>query len=164
MSNGTFPVMRRSDRAVENLPDILAILEQCVVMRLAMTGPDGPYIVPVNFGYLLHSDQRLTLYFHGALQGRKRDMLDADPRVCFEVDCEHRLIAKEAACGYSYGYASAIGFGKARRLTESMEKAQGLSCLMARFDPAPSFVLDMEAMEKTAVYAIDVEHITGKRH
>ena len=53
-----------------------------------MTGTDGwPYVIPMNFGYTWDEDG-LTLYFHGGVKGKKIDSLGADPRICFELDCE----------------------------------------------------------------------------
>lgn len=155
--------MRRFDRAVTNLPDILAILDQCEVMRLGMSGPEGPYVVPLNFGYR-EKNGVVTIFFHCARAGRKADMLTADPRVCFEADCRHSLIAGDNPCAYSYGYESVIGFGRVRLLSDAATKAAGLSCLMARFSSAPVFEFELAILERAAVYALDVEHMAGKRH
>ncbi|MEA4970787.1 MAG: pyridoxamine 5'-phosphate oxidase family protein [Candidatus Pelethousia sp.] len=162
MPNAPHP-MRRAERAIATLPDIMAILEQCDALRLGLTGPEGPYVVPLNFGFE-EKDGSLTIFFHCAKAGRKADMLAADPRVCIEADCNHKLISGPKPCAYSFAYESVIGFGKARLLTEDADKAVGLSRIMARFSPAASFEFESAVLARTAVYAIDVEHITGKRH
>lgn len=162
MPNAPRP-MRRAERAVAALPDILAILDQCHALRLGLIGPEGPYVVPLNFGYE-EKEGALTIFFHCAKAGRKVDMLTVDPRVCFEADCNHKLISGNNPCAYSFGYESVIGFGKARLLTEDADKSAGLSRIMARFSPAPSFEFEPAVLARTAVYAIDVEHLTGKRH
>lgn len=43
--------MRRKDREVTEVATIKQIVAQCLVLRLAITQADYPYIVPVNFGY-----------------------------------------------------------------------------------------------------------------
>lgn len=155
--------LRRADRAATDLAAILAILDKCEVFRLGLTGPEGPYVVPLNFGYE-EKEGGLILYFHCAQAGRKADMLAADPRVCIEVDCSHKLISGEKPCAYSFGYESVIGFGKARLLADAAQKASGLSRIMAHFSDTPSFEFDPAILARTAVYAIDVEHITGKKN
>lgn len=162
MHESTPRSMRRSERGIFDLPGILAILDKCEVIRLGMTGPEGPYVVPLNFGYQ-EQDGKLTLYFHCAGAGRKAEMLKADPRVCFEADCGHRLIEGNNPCAYSFAYESVIGFGNARYL-EAAEKPAALSCIMARFSDAPSFAFEPAVLARTALYAIDVEHVTGKRN
>lgn len=159
-----YPPLRRPERAVTDLPGILPILEKCLVMRLGLSGPEGPYVVPLNFGYAVSPGGALTLYFHCAAEGRKVEMLKANPRVCFEADCEHRLIEGETPCKFSYGYESVIGFGQARPLTDPAEKAAGLRQIMARLSSAPSFAFDPAVLAQTSLYAIDVAHVAGKRH
>ncbi|MEA5060148.1 MAG: pyridoxamine 5'-phosphate oxidase family protein [Candidatus Pelethousia sp.] len=162
MSDFVSRPMRRFDRAVTGLQDMLAILEKSKVLHLGMTGPEGPYVVPLNFAYR-ESNGILTLFFHCAQSGKKVDMLAADDRVCFEVDCSHQLVEGTTACSYGYSYESVIGFGKARLLTDQKEKIDGLSALIMRFSQAEAFEFDPSVVERTAVYVIDVAHITGKR-
>ena len=155
--------LRRAERGVFDLPGILAILDKCEVMRLGMTSPEGPYVVPLNFGYE-EKEGKLILFFHCAQAGRKADMLALDPRVCFEADCCHRLMDGPNPCNYSFGYESVIGFGKARLLAEDAEKAAGLSCIMARFSNSPSFEFEPAVLDRTSLYAIDVKHVGGKKN
>ena len=163
MHNSVPHPMRKADQGVFNMPDIIAILNKCSVLHLGLTSPDGPYVVPLNFGYK-EQDGVLTVFFHCAKAGRKADMLAADPRVCFEADCNHNLISADTPCEYSFNYESVIGFGKARLLGEPEDKSIGLSCIMARFSSAPSFDFDADVLSRTSIYAIDVEHITGKKN
>lgn len=163
MHDSTPRPLRRPERGVNGLPGILAILDKCEVFRLGLTGPEGAYVVPLNFGYE-EKDSGLTLFFHCAQAGRKADMLAADPRVCFEADCGHKLIGGPTPCSYTFGYESVIGFGKARLLTQTADKAAALSRIMARFSAAPAFEFDAAVLARTSIYAIDVAHITGKRN
>jgi hypothetical protein len=73
--------MRRKDKAVSDASGINAIIEISMVCRLGLVDGDKPYIVPLSFGYQDH-----TLYFHGALKGRKIDLLKENPNVCVEFD------------------------------------------------------------------------------
>ena len=79
--------MRRTDREITDRAEMLAIMEKCQVCRLALRNGDYPYILPVNFG-MEEKDGQLVLYFHGAAEGTKYDLMAADPRASFEMDCE----------------------------------------------------------------------------
>ena len=103
MADTPYPPIRRKDRAMTDPAQLRRLLEQCQVMRLAMTGPQGPYVVPLNFGYVLGPDGRLQLFFHCAAQGRKIRLLEADPRVCFEMDCQHHRLRPGKGAAYARG-------------------------------------------------------------
>ena len=163
MAEISYPPMRRKDRAITDPAQLQQLLEQCQVMRLGMSGPQGPYVVPLNFGYKIQAASRLQLFFHCAAQGRKIQMIEADTRVCFEIDCDHRLVPGDVPCEYSYRYASVIGFGRARELRDPQEKEAGLSRVMARFAQGP-YYFDTGVLSRTRVFIIEVEHWAGKRH
>ena len=43
--------MRRSDREITDLSELLSIINNCKVIHLAMIGDGEPYLLPLNFGY-----------------------------------------------------------------------------------------------------------------
>lgn len=155
--------MRRADRAVTDPDTIEAILQANAVCRLALHDTPFPYIVPLNYGMERDGD-RFLLYFHCAREGRKLDLLRANPHAAFEVDGAHRLTGEGAtACRYSYAYESVIGEGVLTEVSGS-EKAVGLAALMRRLVPGETFTFDRAALEAVAVLRLDVRHITGKRN
>ena len=118
--------MRRHDREITDSREILSIVNECKVIRLAMLDEQGlPYIIPLNFGYRF-ADGVFTFYCHSAREGRKLELLRRDPRVSFEMDCRGELQSADHACGYGYYYASVIGSGTAE-LIEGAEKL-GIPC------------------------------------
>ena len=82
--------MRRKDREVSNTEDIKHIIEKCKVCHLAMVDKGLPYVVPLNFGYIVDGNS-LTLFFHSAKTGRKLDIFNENNAVCFEMVCEGKL-------------------------------------------------------------------------
>ena len=66
--------MRRTDRQVADEAGIRAILDRCQICRLALWDEEGPYIVPMSYGYRW-DEGGLKLYFHCAGEGRKLDAL-----------------------------------------------------------------------------------------
>ena len=121
--------MRRKDREVNEINELLPIIDQCKTCRIAMQDNAGIYIVPLNFGYIYENNQ-LVLYFHSAKEGRKIYTLKENSNVCFEMDCEHRLITGDTACKYSYSFKSIIGNGTAVFIDDAEEKKSALSILM----------------------------------
>lgn len=151
--------MRRKDREVarENLTEIM---EKCKVFRLGMVDGGQPYIVPLNFGYR-EKDGGLEIYFHCALEGRKVDILEKNPQVCFEMDCGHRLMTGETGCSYSYEYESIIGTGEAAILADDNEKAFALTAIM-KHQTGENFEFTTQQVKNVGVWKITVENISGK--
>ena len=153
--------MRRTDREVTDISEVRAILSRCRVCRLALNTGGAPYIVPMNFGFTLE-DGALTLYFHAAREGRKLDLLRADPRVGFELDREIGLIEGETACKYGFAYESVIGAGTARLVTDETEKCGALTAIMLA-QTGRAFSFTGEQTERVAVIAVRADSFTAKR-
>ena len=113
--------MRRTDRQVADEAGIRAILDRCQVCRLALWDEEGPYIVPMSYGYRW-DEGVLKLYFHCAGEGRKLDALRRDPRAAFEMDADYAVVGAESACGYTCTYRSVTGMGLLR-VVESPQEA-----------------------------------------
>ncbi len=175
--------MRRKDRQVTEQSEILAILNEVKVCRLAMVAEEGAYLVPLNFGYQLAAQgsdaafateglaQPLTLYFHSASTGRKIDALHKNPRVCFELDGAHALVESELLTDYTYRYQSIIGSGNARFVTDAdarmdamvaiVQHQSGISPEQIRAMPRDEHWMQEAVM---AVIAVDVQELAAKRH
>ena len=121
--------MRRKDREVTDPVQIREIVEKCKVCRIGLPEAEGVYIVPMNYGYRWEGDQ-LVLYFHGSREGKKMEMVRTNPAVGIEMDCDHELVEGRLACQHSYHYASIIGRGIAREITEPEEKLEALERIM----------------------------------
>ncbi|HPT87858.1 MAG TPA: pyridoxamine 5'-phosphate oxidase family protein [Bacillota bacterium] len=152
--------MRRKDREVTDKSELIKIIEECKVCRIAMQDRDGLYIVPMNFGYAFEEDT-LILYFHSAKEGRKVDALKENPEVCIEMDCGHALITGDSACKYSYYYKSIIGNGTAVVIDDIEEKKTALSALM-KHQTGREFSFDEKMVSAVAVFKIVVHQYSGK--
>jgi hypothetical protein len=73
--------MRRSDREITDRAELLRILAEARVCRVAMSDHDRPYLVPLAFA--LDGED---IVLHSARAGRKLDILRRNPAVCFEVE------------------------------------------------------------------------------
>jgi len=49
--------LRRKDREVTEIKELIQIIDQCKVCRIAIQDSAGLYIVPMNFGYAYENNQ-----------------------------------------------------------------------------------------------------------
>ena len=153
--------MRRCDREVKDQQGIADILTRCKVCRIAMQDDRGLYIVPVNFGYVFE-DGKLTLYFHGAREGRKAEALRERTPVAFEMDCDHRLTEGSLACEYSFSYSSITGSGTASFVDDFWDKQKALALLM-KHQTGKDFLFTRDEAEAVAVFAVMADTFSAKR-
>ena len=156
--------MRRKDREITNLDEVIDILEHTDVIRLAMNNGDYPYIVPVNFCYELTTNNQLIFYIHGAKVGTKVELLRQNPLLSFELDTGHQLITNEKACKYSFDYASVIGNGHATFIEEPTAKIAALQIIMNKFAPNKTFTITEGDVKPVVVIKITVHAYTAKKH
>jgi nitroimidazol reductase NimA-like FMN-containing flavoprotein (pyridoxamine 5'-phosphate oxidase superfamily) len=153
--------MRRKDREITDIEEIIAIIQKCAVCRLALFDQEYPYIVPLNFGYLRKKD-KLELYFHGANAGKKLSLINQNNKASFEMDCSHKLITAEKACDYTMEYESVMGTGTIEILGDG-EKIQALTQLMKQYSNDSSFEFDENHVKAVAVFKLVVNTLTAKR-
>jgi nitroimidazol reductase NimA-like FMN-containing flavoprotein (pyridoxamine 5'-phosphate oxidase superfamily) len=154
-------IMRRKDREVSSMDEIIKIIDKCKVCRIAMNDGSRPYIVPLNFGYEFENNA-LTLFFHSAAEGRKIDILKANNFVCFEADCSHALVESDIACRNGFLYESVIGEGRVAFIAEPAEKEHALNAIM-KHQCGRTFTFNKSSFENLTVYKIDVTSVSGKK-
>lgn len=149
--------MRKADREITDPAELEQWLKQASVVHLGLWDGEQVYVVPLNYGYRDHA-----LYLHSALEGRKIDILKANPRVCFSITVDQQVVVGEQACGWSTRFCSLFGYGSASFLEGREAKLEGLNALMAQFtDEPPQY--DEGALAKTAVIRVEITELTGKR-
>ncbi len=122
--------MRRKDREITRIEDILSIVDRAKVLRLGLFDDNFPYIVPLHFGYE-YAEGKLIFYMHSAKEGHKLDLIRRNQNVCIELDCDTELISGgDIPCSYSSSFASLIGRGLAEIVADEQEKVRGLYLLM----------------------------------
>ncbi len=154
--------MRKKDREITNKEELLGIIEKCDYCRVGFCYNDMPYIVPMNYGYTYEND-KLTLYFHSGLSGKKLEMIKLNNNVCFQMDCSCELVHNDIPCRYTMKFESIIGQGKIYILTEEQEKIEALQHVMKKY--APDKVFDFETKHARIILGLKlvVEEFTGKR-
>jgi nitroimidazol reductase NimA-like FMN-containing flavoprotein (pyridoxamine 5'-phosphate oxidase superfamily) len=153
--------MRRKDREIVDMNEILGIIKKCDVCSLAFFDKEYPYIIPLNFGYHNHDD-KIELYFHCAGVGKKLDLMKANPNVAFEMNCSRNLITGENACDYTMEFESVCGNGVAVILPEE-EKITALNYLMKQYSNKENFQYNENLVKRITVLKLTVHNISGKR-
>ncbi|MDR1095812.1 MAG: pyridoxamine 5'-phosphate oxidase family protein [Spirochaetaceae bacterium] len=155
--------MRRKDREITAVEEKLEIIAKNKVCRLGLARNNFPYIVPLNYGYSFENNT-LVLYFHGAAEGKKMDIIKENSNACFEIDFEGGLIESENPCSFGYTFKSVIGFGQITMLSSMEEKTAGLNKIMSHQTGKETvWNFPEEALRNMAVYKMAVEEFTGKQ-
>ena len=155
--------MRRADREIQNIKDIIQVMEKCDVCRLALNDNDYPYILPLNFGMQTENEQ-IILYFHGANKGKKYELIAKDNRASFEMDCSHNFVTRMSneSCSCTMEYESVIGHGRIEIVPDN-EKHQAFHLLMKHYHQKDGS-FNPSIMSCTTVLKLIVEQISGKTH
>lgn len=154
--------LHRKDREMSQ-EEAWAFLSGAFGGRLGTTDAEGwPYVVPQLF--ITHEGK---VYFHNtAFRGHTRSNIEANARVCFEVDEPGFVFpySEKAPCDTSVGFESVILFGTCRIIEDRDEKIAFYQRFMAKYaDPAWERPEVWPRLDATTVYEITVERLTGKR-
>lgn len=154
--------MRRKEREIKTVQELTKILCNTCVGTLSMNAEEYPYCVPVNFGFS-ENDGKFKVYFHCAGEGKKIELINKNPKVCFEVHIMEKITGEgEEPCVYSCAYESVIGFGCARELKSHDEKKEALIKIMENCT-GRAFDFNENQTRNVTVFEIAFSEITGKR-
>lgn len=155
--------MRRKEREVKEPEEILKILSSCKIMRVAFNDGGHIYVVPVNFGFE-YSGGKLSLFFHGARDGRKFGLIQKGGNVGFEMDADYQLMTAETACAHSAFYSSIIGEGEISEVLESESKKSALNLIMLNATGKGSWNFPSIMIKKVGVFKIEATNFSCKAH
>ena len=155
--------MRRKEREVTDYNKMIEILKSCDCCRIGLVDDKGAYIVPMNFGYE-DNNGKLTLYFHGATEGKKINLINNQPEISFETDTKHELVTSDNACGHSYLYQSIMGRGLVKIVADREAKIKGLNQIMHHYTGKSDYEFDENVLERTAVIKLAVTEWSCKEH
>lgn len=149
--------MRRKDREMSE-EFALNVFDSCEYAVMSMTDENAlPYCLPMS----LARDGEY-IFFHCAEEGSKLDILRNEPHVC--ITCAVNV--HNAEDKFTVYYESAVIRGTAEEVTDRDEKIQGLEVICRRFTPSNMADFDNaieHSIERTAVWKIKIEEVTGKK-
>lgn len=153
--------MRRKDRLVSDFDEQVSIASRCKQVHLGMVDEGMAYIVPVDFGYKVH-DGILSFYCHSASDGRKMDILRANPEITFEMDHCFRIGLGNVPVMWTNAFESVMGRAHVEFLTDFDEKLECTQLLMDRYDMGEIPEKVYRTLNHMECYRIDVISMTGK--
>lgn len=144
--------MRRTERQMLDVEFMHTVLRDAQKIYLAMNAEGAPYVLPVN--HIFHEG---SIYFHCATEGRKLDLLRADPRIAFSTAVDI------AVDGTTTRYRSVCGTGTAEIITDDTNlKNKILKAIAARFKAPCHFPVSEKKIAITGMVRIRIETMTGK--
>jgi len=150
--------MRRKDKEIEDPAVIESILATNRVLRVVWVTEEGPYLLPLNYGY-----REGRIYIHAAPEGRKIDASRTNPKVCFEVSDSIEILEADTPCGFTTRYRCVLGTGTIHIVTDPVEKEEGLSIIMEQITGSSGWRFPPHMIERLVILRIDIETLTGKK-
>jgi nitroimidazol reductase NimA-like FMN-containing flavoprotein (pyridoxamine 5'-phosphate oxidase superfamily) len=155
--------LRRADK-VMTPAEVDAFLVATFCGRTATVGPDGyPYIVPNLFVW-----REGQVYLHTAkVDGHFLTNVRHADRCSFEIDEAGEVYPYgPVECDTTVSYRSIVLFGRIRLIEDDAEKMAFFTAFMHKYAPAESWGRERGSfprLDKTIVYAITPESVTGKQ-
>ena len=154
--------MRRKDREVTDFNTMISIIDECDIIRIGLADGDFPYIVPLNFAYTADENQQIRFYIHGAMAGRKYELMQKNLKCSFELD-----IPLEMDCIYekkdvTMRYKSVMGTAEIRFLDGEEKQSAIDNIIMNRYDETRNFEYNKSVVSRTAVAELTVLDWTAK--
>ncbi|MBK5253722.1 MAG: pyridoxamine 5'-phosphate oxidase family protein [Peptostreptococcaceae bacterium] len=151
-----FRQMRRKEKELDKAA-VEKILNEAHYGVVAVNGDeDYPYAFPINFAY--YNDK---IIFHGAKSGYKNDLFSTEKKVAFTAVLEETILAEK----FDSLYKSVICFGKCHMIEDETEKKAAAFSLIEKYSSEfekEGIEYINKATKATAVYEIEIDHITAK--
>lgn len=155
--------MRRKDREIVNIEDIMHIVRTAKVLHLGLLDEGYPYIVPLHFGFEYSGNEdEFVFYMHGAKKGHKIDLIKKDANAFVEMETDILLESGEdIPCEYSSFYSSFMGRGQVSLVEDEQEKKRGLELLMKN-QTGRDFLFTEQMISSVIVIKVCVKDYTAK--
>ena len=153
--------MTRREREITDIEEIRGILDRAKIVHVGMVDGNRPYVVPMNYGYTLN-DGKLTFYLHGAMRGRKLDVIRTNPNVFVELDTDIVPFEGEVACKYGLCYSSVMGEGVAEIVEDTELKKEALSIFM-KTQTGKDFDFNDKMVSVVSIIKINISEFTAKK-
>ena len=150
--------MRRKDREIKDKELMLDIINRAEEGFLAMSLNDQPYVIPVNFGY-----ENNIVYIHCALQGKKLEIIRANPKVCITFCVDTDIDMRGPAMTWTTNYQSVVAFGTAELIEDLKERQKGMNVFLTHYS-GKGMDFEDKHLAKVMLIKVKIEEMTGKRN
>ena len=121
--------MLRRERKMDEI-DVKKFLIETKIGRLGLSQNNEAYVIPVVY---IYDSANEAIYIHCARKGRKIDIIESNPKACFEVDELSGLVTGSSPCEYDLIYRSVIVFGEVSLIYDPSVKAEILSKIVEKY-------------------------------
>jgi len=137
-----------------------AILTEEDLGHLGLTLGGEVYVVPINYTY---TEGRILM--HCALEGRKLDMIRANPSACFTVARQEGRPSPHAGDLCDNAFESVLCWGQARVIDDPAERRTILEEFQARYatSQGPRAPVTEQQVQRCGAIEIRVSRMTGRR-
>lgn len=150
--------MRRKEKEITKREELDHIIHNSLICHLSCSLNDQPYVVPLSFGY-----DGNAVYFHTAPEGKKNDILSANPRVCLGFEHEiHIQPDPDLACRWSFHYQSVIATGIAEEMVNPIDRLYAIKQIMLHYS-GDDWEFSEKELSKTTILRVILTEITGKK-
>lgn len=150
--------MRRKEKKITRREELDHIIHNSLICHLSCSLNDQPYVVPLSFGY-----DGNAVYFHTAPEGKKNDILSANPRVCLGFEHEiHIQPDPDLACRWSFHYQSVIATGIAEEMVNPIDRLYAIKQIMLHYS-GDDWEFSEKELSKTTILRVILTEITGKK-
>lgn len=157
--------MRRSDREITDENVIARVIAGCQTVRLGFydSEKDEVYVVPLSFGEEKVGG-KYVLWFHGAGEGRKLELVRKTGKAGFEMDRGAKVTTGQVGCEATTSFESVIGTGRVSLAETTEEKLRGLRAVMAHMTGKADWEFDPAMVQQAAVFKLEVQQLSCKIH
>lgn len=158
--------MRRKDREITDFKKLVEIINHCEVIRLGLfdeNEKDFPYIVPVNFSFEANEAcGQICFYIHGAMAGRKYDLLKKNQKCSFEMDNQLKIDYLYDCHDITTRYECVMGTATVEEIPTADKEKIMQEKVLCRWDEAKTFPWNKDSLNRCAMFRLVVKTISGK--
>lgn len=153
--------MRRKDREVTDFNKIVEVIDKCQIIRIGLADGDFPFIVPLNFSYDIQNGH-IDFYIHGAMAGRKYELLQKNKKCSFEMDVPLKMDYLYEAHDITMRYESVMGTADVEFVKDEDKEFVMQNKILSRWKEASEFPWNRAALARCAIVKISVKEISCK--
>lgn len=146
--------MRRKDKEINDPGFYDLVFSKAEVICAAFRDEPYPYCLPFNF--VRKGD---AIYLHCAREGRKLDLIRANPNVGFCLYCDLKIVREKSTTYFN----SIVGEGEAAIVEDPAEKGEALDALGEKYAAVCARPATEAMIERTAIIKIKIVALSGKR-
>lgn len=159
-------MMRRQDREITGFDNIIKVMKDCKVCHVAFFDDEYPYVVPLTFGMEVKDNNKVNIYFHGAKEGRKHDLIKKNNKVSFVMENTHGIVTgpQVGACECTMEFECVMGNGAMEYVSEE-EKVAALQTMLRQYDvkEGQNYHFQHEVVPGISVLRLRVNSLSAKK-